>query len=105
MGEGLGQVCFYLSTHLGEEWRHFITQLPGWPKDRADTVIQHKIEEETTVPNRIMGCLKEWMKMANPADICKESIVVALLAIEKRDIVEELEAKESQLAQPVENGQ
>ncbi|XP_076472708.1 uncharacterized protein LOC143302081 isoform X2 [Babylonia areolata] len=91
------QVCFYLSNHLGEEWKRFILQLPGWPEPGfASTVIEHKVEEEATVPNRIMGCLKEWMRRVDPAQVTKESIVGTLTTLEKGEVVEALETLASQ---------
>ncbi|KAK7094203.1 tumor necrosis factor receptor superfamily member 14-like [Littorina saxatilis] len=82
----------YLADNLGEGWKFYILQLPGWPVDiKPQTVIEHKLEENRLVKDRIYECLMEWKKVCMQGFFTKASILKTLKEVKRNDLREELE--------------
>ena len=79
-----------LRSHLGAEWANFITALPGWPLIKAKAVVDQSKECEINVPNRIQACLDKWNGECQ-AMVTKGNILKALKAVDRHDVIAELE--------------
>ena len=87
------ELFHFVSQNVGEEWKLFIHSLPGWARNRSSTVIDHKSEEERTVPRRIFSCLVQW-SFECPESVSVGGIKTALHAVNREDLQLDLDGAE-----------
>ena len=87
-----GRVFPFLSTYLGNEWRMFITELPGWRPNKASAVIEQSMLDERLVKDQIFACLKAWKQQCTQK-VTRRNILSTLEApgVERMDLKQELE--------------
>ena len=86
-----GKVFPFLSTYLGNEWRMFIMELPGWQPTKAIAITEQSMLDERLVKDQIFACLKAWKQQCTQkVTRCNILRALEVPGVERMDLKQKL---------------